>query len=216
VLPDGAPAQSFLAKLGELIAGTAPGAMLTPGICDNYRRGVQRLSQHAAIRVIGQAKARGAHQGSAQVLAVDAGPFLADRSLAEEVFGPASLAVVCRDDGEMLEVARSLAGQLTVSIHGTDADFARHAPLLAVLEERAGRVVCNGFPTGVEVCHAMVHGGPYPATSDSRTSSVGTRAALRFLRPVCFQGAPDALLPDELKEANPLAIRRLVDGVWSP
>ena len=213
VLPSTAHTRPFLTKLGELMAETPPGPMLTPGICDNYRRGVQRLVEAFGVGVIGRAPEGGAHLGAAHVFSTDARTFLADRALAAEVFGPSTLAVVCAEGDELLAVARSLEGQLTASVHGTDADFAQHGPLLAALEERAGRLVFNGFPTGVEVCHAMVHGGPYPATSDSRTTSVGTRAALRFLRPVCYQGAPDALLPEELREANPLGLLRLVDGV---
>jgi alpha-ketoglutaric semialdehyde dehydrogenase len=212
ILPAGSAAQAFLARLGELMAGTPAGAMLTSGICDNYRKGAQRLAGSAGVTTVAQAAAGGAHGGAAQVFVTDAPRFLADHTLAEEVFGPATLAITYGSDAELLAVARALDGQLTVSVHGTEADFAQHAELLAVLAEKAGRVVFNGFPTGVEVCHAMVHGGPYPAASDSRSTSVGTRAALRFLRPVCYQGAPDAQLPGELKEANPLGLLRLVDG----
>ena len=112
----------------------------------------------------------------------------------------------------MLAVARSLEGQLTATVHGTEADLEANRELLAVLETKVGRVLINGFPTGVEVCHAMVHGGPFPATSDGRSTSVGTRAIHRFTRAFCYQGYSDALLPAELREANPLGIRRLVDG----
>jgi len=109
-------------------------------------------------------------------------------------------------------LAKSLEGQLTATVLGTDADLEANRELLDVLETKVGRVVVNGFPTGVEVCHAMVHGGPFPATSDGRSTSVGTGAIDRFTRPVCYQGFPDALLPAELREANPLGIRRLIDG----
>ena len=112
----------------------------------------------------------------------------------------------------MLAAARKLEGQLTATIHGTAEELAGWHDLVLTLETKAGRLVFNAFPTGVEVCHAMVHGGPYPATADGRSTSVGTRAIERFVRPVCYQGYPDAALPDELKEANPLGIRRLVDG----
>jgi NADP-dependent aldehyde dehydrogenase len=128
------------------------------------------------------------------------------------LFGPSTLVVTHDGTDKMLAVAKSLEGQLTATVHGTEADLEANRELLAVLETKVGRVLINGFPTGVEVCHAMVHGGPFPATSDGRSTSVGTNAIHRFTRSVCYQGFPDALLPPELQEANPLAIRRLVDG----
>jgi NADP-dependent aldehyde dehydrogenase len=112
----------------------------------------------------------------------------------------------------MLAAAEKLEGQLTATVHGTEEDLKAHADLLAILRTKAGRLLFNGFPTGVEVCHAMVHGGPYPATADGRSTSVGTRAIERFARPVCYQNFPDTALPDELKEGNPLGLWRLVDG----
>jgi NADP-dependent aldehyde dehydrogenase len=114
-----------------------------------------------------------------------------------------------------MALAYSLEGQLTATLHGTDADIAEFADLAALLERKAGRLVVNGFPTGVEVCHAMVHGGPYPATSDSRHTSVGTQAIYRFARPVCYQDFPQAALPDDLKDGNPLGILRLVNGAFT-
>jgi NADP-dependent aldehyde dehydrogenase len=114
-----------------------------------------------------------------------------------------------------MALARSLEGQLTATLHGTERDLAAFADLIAVLERKAGRLIVNGFPTGVEVCHAMVHGGPYPATSDSRATSVGTYSIYRFVRPVCYQDFPQAALPDELKDANPVDIWRLVDGQFT-
>ena len=112
-------------------------------------------------------------------------------------------------------MAQSLEGQLTATLHGTEADILANCDLVAILERKAGRLVVNSFPTGVEVCHAMVHGGPYPATSDSRTTSVGTQAIYRFARPVCYQDFPQAALPEELKNDNPLGIMRLVNGVYT-
>ena len=142
----------------------------------------------------------------------DAQAFLANPDLAAELFGPATLLVRHTTREQLLAIARSLEGQLTATIHGTDEDLRQHADLIAVLEEKAGRLVFNGFPTGVEVGHAMVHGGPHPATSDTRTTSVGTRAILRFARPVCYQNCPQDALPEELQDANPRNIWRLVDG----
>jgi len=116
------------------------------------------------------------------------------------------------DDAELLRAVAALRGQLTATLLADDADLAGYGHLLGALEEKVGRVLLNGYPTGVEVCDAMVHGGPYPATSDARGTSVGTLAIDRFLRPVCYQNVPDALLPAALQNANPLGIQRLVDG----
>ena len=112
----------------------------------------------------------------------------------------------------MLQFARSLRGHLTATVHGAGRDLADFAELVAILRRKVGRLVFNGFPTGVEVCHAMHHGGPYPATTDSRETSVGTAAIHRFARPVCYQDFPQAALPEELQDANPRGIWRLVDG----
>ena len=116
---------------------------------------------------------------------------------------------------ELIDLARSLEGHLTATIHGTEQDLQEFADLIAILETKVGRLVFNGFPTGVEVTHAMVHGGPYPSTSDGRSTSVGSQAIFRFTRLVCYQGFPDSALPDELKDANPLGIWRMIDGGMS-
>jgi hypothetical protein len=134
----------------------------------------------------------------------DARSFLADENLAAEIFGPATLLVRHSNREEVLEAARNLDGHLTATIHGTEQDLEEFSDLIAILERKVGRLVFNGFPTGVEVSHAMVHGGPYPATSDGRSTSVGSQAIFRFCRPVCYQGFPQAALPDALKDANPL------------
>ncbi|RCV86287.1 aldehyde dehydrogenase (NADP(+)), partial [Billgrantia montanilacus] len=132
--------------------------------------------------------------------------------LQEEVFGATSLVIACRDAQEMQRVAAQLEGQLTATLQMDDGDLAVAKGLLPILERKAGRILANGWPTGVEVCHAMVHGGPYPATSDSRTTSVGSAAIFRFLRPVCYQALPEGLLPAPLKDGNPWGVSRLVDG----
>ena len=139
----------------------------------------------------------------------------ANPKLATEVFGPTTLVIRYESREELLKLARSLEGQLTATLHGSEADLAAFADLIAILERKAGRLIVNGFPTGVEVCHAMVHGGPYPATSDSRATSVGTYSIYRFVRPVCYQDFPQAALPEELKDGNPLGIWRLVDGQFT-
>jgi NADP-dependent aldehyde dehydrogenase len=138
--------------------------------------------------------------------------FLGEPLLHEELFGPAGVLVKAADAAELLRLAESLDGQLTATIHATDHDLQGAGDLLALLERKAGRVLLNGFPTGVEVCHAMQHGGPYPATSDSRFTSVGTAALRRWVRPVCYQNFPAGALPQELQNENPSGLMRLVNG----
>jgi alpha-ketoglutaric semialdehyde dehydrogenase len=213
----GAAAKSFLQKLENLMATTPPGTMLTADLCSAYRAGVEKFSKatgvHRAVAVNAEA-GEGRAQAGAALFVTDAVTFLGNHGLMDEVFGPSTLVVECSSREQMLAAAKKLEGQLTVTIHGTPEDFAAGRELIETLANKAGRLVCNAFPTGVEVCHAMTHGGPYPATSDGRSTSVGTRAIERFVRPVCFQNFPEASLPDELKESNPLKIPRLVDGKW--
>ena len=151
--------------------------------------------------------AEGSFAGPA-VLSCCGKDFLADDAMMDEVFGPSTLLVSYDSNEELLEVARQLEGQLTVSVFGESADLNDSNDLMMILETKAGRILFNQFPTGVEVCPSVVHGGPYPATTDARTTSVGTGAILRFARPVCYQGFPEEWLPDELKEENPLNIIR--------
>jgi NADP-dependent aldehyde dehydrogenase len=207
----------FLQKLDNLMSTTAAGTMLTASICAEYRGGVDRFSATPGVKRLAsrpESPAASAGTANAALFVTDAKAFFANQGLMDEVFGPATL-VVHSSKQEMLEAAEKLEGQLTATIHGTPEDFADNRELLAILETKAGRLVCNGFPTGVEVCHAMNHGGPYPATADGRSTSVGTRAIERFVRPVCYQNFPDASLPEELREANPRGLWRLVDGKFS-
>jgi NADP-dependent aldehyde dehydrogenase len=138
--------------------------------------------------------------------------FVHHRELGEEVFGPSTVVIRCGSREEMEAVARHLEGQLTATIHGTPADLAEYSSLVSILENKAGRLIFNGFPTGVEVCDSMQHGGPYPATTNSRTTSVGSAAILRFTRPIAYQNFPQSALPLELQDRNPRNIWRLVDG----
>ena len=189
--------------------------MLHSGIRDAYGDGLSAMSGHSETEVLAEAGDErgpgGCHAGVA-VLAADASTFLADDSLAAEIFGPATLLVSCEGREQMLEVSRNLEGQLTASIFGTAEELADYQDLVDVLETKAGRLLFNQFPTGVEVCHSMVHGGPYPATTDGRSTSVGTAAILRFARPVCYQGFPEERLPEDLRDSNSLAIKRVVDS----
>jgi len=169
------------------------------------------LTEHAKVAAKGLT-ATGPNQGQAYMFVTPAQAFLANEHLQAEVFGAASLIVVCASPEEVRELSEHLEGQLTATLHLDENDLPDAKALLPVLERKAGRLLVNGWPTGVEVCDAMVHGGPFPATSDARSTSVGTAAIQRFLRPVCYQDFPDALLPDALKHGNPLLLRRLLDG----
>lgn len=208
-------AKVFLQKLESLIAATVPGTMLTADLCAAYRAGVETFSKTSGVQRLALASADpgpGKAQAGAALFATDADTFLKNRDLMDEVFGPSTIAVQCSSCEEMLEAAKRLEGQLTATLHGLPEELDAHRELVEILTAKAGRLVFNGFPTGVEVAHAMTHGGPYPATSDGRSTSVGTRAVERFLRPVSYQSFPDAVLPDELKESNPLKFARLLDG----
>ena len=205
--------EPFLAKLAGLVGGSPGATMLNPGIHDAYGLGAAALGRNGVVETVALGQAGdGPCQAGAALYRTSADAFLGDASLGAELFGPSTLLVTHDGTDKMLAVARSLEGQLTATVHGTEADLEANRELLDVLETKVGRVLINGFPTGVEVCHAMVHGGPFPATSDGRSTSVGTRAIHRFTRAVCYQGYSDALLPAELREANPLGIHRLVDG----
>jgi 2,5-dioxopentanoate dehydrogenase len=207
--------EKFLGQLEEFIIGTAPGTMLTPGICAQYHAGLKKFSGASGVRRLGKPAEPAPGPGAsaqAALFVTEAETFLKNPRLMDEVFGPSTLVVRCASRAQMLAAAEALEGQLTATIHARPEELAENAQLLAILDTKAGRVLFNGFPTGVEVCHAMMHGGPYPATTDGRSTSVGTRALTRFLRPVCYQNFPDAALPDELKEPNLLGLWRLVDG----
>jgi len=211
----GPAAEKFLQKLEALIAGTPAGTMLTASICSEYYAGLEKFSHVPGVRRAGEPSARANASGASARTALfvtDADTFLKQPSLMDEVFGPSTLVVRCRSHAEMVTAAGHLDGQLTATVHGAPEDLAANSDLLAILETKVGRLLCNGFPTGVEVCHAMMHGGPYPATADGRSTSVGTRAITRFLRPICYQNFPEAALPDALKDSNPLGLWRLVDG----
>jgi len=213
ILDGNADIEPFVAKLVELVGGSPGATMLNPGIHSAYGSGADALGRNEAVERVALGQAEDSQcQAGAALFRTSADAFLGDESLASELFGPSTLVLTHDGTDKMLALARSLEGQLTATVHGTEADLEANRELLDVLEGRVGRVVINGFPTGVEVCHAMVHGGPFPATSDGRSTSVGTRAIHRFTRAFCYQGFPDALLPAELQEGNPLGIRRMIDG----
>lgn len=211
---EGTALDRFRAAAAAALTAAAAQVMLTPGIFAAYGRGLAALDAHPQVmRVAGSTPTAGPNCGAGAMFETEAGSFLADPALAQEVFGAAALLVRCRDMEEMQRVVDRLEGQLTATVHAVDGDAEVAARLLPLLGEKAGRVLANGWPTGVEVCHAMVHGGPFPATSDGRTTSVGTLAMARFLRPVCWQNIPDALLPPPVQDANPWGVPRTVNGV---
>ena len=189
------------------------GTMLHAGIKSAYEAGLDELTGMTGVEVIaGDLKNAGACSASPVLLKTSARTFLKNARLGEEVFGPSSVLIACESKAQVLEIAKSLNGHLTATLHGTKEELTEYRELITILERKAGRIIFNGFPTGVEVCHSMNHGGPFPATTDSRTTSVGTAAIKRFLRPVCYQNFPQEALPKALKNKNDAKIWRLVDG----
>jgi len=187
--------------------------MLTAGIHAAYEAGEGKLAALKGVAAVARGVgATGPTQARAALFVTDAATFLSTPALEDEVFGPSSTIVRCRDEREMLEVAEHLAGQLTATLQMDGGDLPLAKKLLPILERKAGRILVNGFPTGVEVAHAMVHGGPFPATSDSRVTSVGSTSIERFLRPVCYQDFPIDLLPESVADDNPLNLWRRRDG----
>lgn len=206
--------QEFLQALREGVDALLPQGMLTPGIAEKYDVAIQQRILHKSAETIAGKHIISTDSAAASpiVFNVSHAEFMTNPELEEEVFGPTTLIVHYAERQDLLQAAHQLHGHLTATIHGTPKDLEENRELVRVLETKAGRLIFNGFPTGVEVNHAMVHGGPFPATTDSRTTSVGARAILRFVRPVCYQDFPDAALPPELQRANPLGIMRMVNG----
>jgi 2,5-dioxopentanoate dehydrogenase len=204
----GAP---FLTKLRTLTSATPGFTLLSSGIAEGYIGG---LRQRSALASTSGLQPEAGFAAQAALLETEYDAFVREPSLQEELFGPSTLVITGAGHEEMLAAARSLTGHLAAVIFGTEDDLREYADLVAILETKAGRLVFNGFPTGVEVTHAMVHGGPYPATSEGRSTSVGTQAIFRFARPVCYQDFPQTALPPELQDANPRKILRLWNGVW--
>jgi NADP-dependent aldehyde dehydrogenase len=187
--------------------------MLTPGIHKAYESAVNKTAEHGEVKTLARGcAAKGATQGQATLFSTTAAAFRANPELHEEIFGAASLIVRCPDLATVLEIVEQLEGQLTAALHIDEADHDDARRFLPALERRTGRILVNGFGTGVEVGHAMVHGGPFPSTADGRSTSVGSLAIDRFLRPVSYQDMPEGLLPDALKTANPLGLNRRLDG----
>jgi NADP-dependent aldehyde dehydrogenase len=214
---EGPELDEFAAAAAAAVQAKPSTTMLTPGIHQSYAAGVGKLSALDKVDLLAQGGA-GSTACAAQphLYSTDAGTFLSTPALEEENFGPSSVLVRCRDAADLRRIAEHLEGQLTATVHATAEDRDIAAGLLPTLERKAGRILFNGFPTGVEVAHAMVHGGPFPATSDPRSTSVGATAIDRFLRPVSYQDAPEWALPPELSNGNPHKLPRVVDGKIQP
>ena len=213
VLPESSELAKFTEKLSVLTKGTALAPLLTPQIKANYEQAVDKRDKTLLVGS-GENELDGLAV-SATLFQTTADVFLRTPELSDEIFGPTTLLVTSGTREQLIEIASSMEGQLTAAIFGTAVDLRDFADLISILETKVGRLVFNAFPTGVEVGHAMVHGGMYPATSDSRSTSVGTRAIHRFSRLVCYQGFPQDSLPDELKDDNPKGIWRMVDGEFT-
>lgn len=206
--------RSFTDAVAEQIRATPPGKMLYADIWRGYHNRIKEFAEVPGVKVAARSmvEAEGEMKGVPTVLTTDISTFFNHRVLREEAFGPSTLIVTGRSKQELEDVARSLDGQLTATIHGTPEDLEEHRELIAILERKVGRLIFNGFPTGIEPCNAVHHGGPYPATTDARTTSIGTTALERFVRPVCYQDFPQSALPPELRDDNPRRIWRMVDG----
>jgi NADP-dependent aldehyde dehydrogenase len=203
----------FCDDLATALSATEGGVMLNKGIHENYEKVVGIMEGKDGISVLGKGhKGAGSFVAQPTVATVSGAGFLANPSLAAEVFGPYSMVVKCMDEDELATVLMNIEGQLTISFMGSEKQIEENEYLITLAEQKAGRVIFNGVPTGVEVCHSMIHGGPFPATTDSKTTSVGGDAIKRFARPVCYQDAPQSILPMELQDENPLNIFRKING----
>jgi alpha-ketoglutaric semialdehyde dehydrogenase len=214
-LPESDASASFRTEFQDKVSHSSKFTLLTSGIQTSYQREIQNRKGRRNVTVVAEGEQPGsdpAFSVGAAVFQTDVPALLASSDLGSEVFGPSALLITFSGKEQILQAARSLGGHLTATIHGTEDDLHDFAELIEILKNKVGRIIFNGYPTGVEVCHAMIHGGPYPASTDSRTTSVGSQAIYRFARPVCYQDFPSAALPGELQDENPLGIWRMVDG----
>jgi NADP-dependent aldehyde dehydrogenase len=203
----------FMEELGTAIAAATPGTMLHPGIAKAYaeKRGAALAAQDVATIAVAGAKAQ-TNQGAPTLASATAEAFFRNPLLHQEVFGPYSLVIQCKHPDELLKVARHLEGQLTTTLMATDADIRNHPRLVRAAQDICGRLILNGVPTGVRVALSMQHGGPFPATTDSRFTSVGADGIKRWARPISYQNWPDHLLPEALRNKNPLNLWRTVNN----
>ncbi len=215
-LPQGSEQMAFAKVLADKVNEMSMGPMLSQGIKDAYDQGTSHLSDDPAIENLAEGLSnQEKYAVNPRIFAVEFNEFKQRPEWSHEIFGPSSIMVKASSKEDLLKAAYDLEGHLTATVHGTDTDLNQYADLIQILERKVGRVVVNGFPTGVEVCHAMTHGGPYPATTAPQSTSVGTNAIKRFVRPLCFQDYPQALLPVELQDLNQLGVLRLVNGEFT-
>lgn len=215
-LVEDASSEIFIQQLTEKLAAVPAAFMLNQNICNNYYKSIQITAQQQGITsLFAGNNAASELKASPALMQVSAADFIANPQLQSEMFGPATLIVKCKDQAHLLNAIQSLHGQLTGTIIADAADIKNFAGCIDLLTSKVGRVVYNGVPTGVEVCHAMVHGGPFPATTDARSTSVGADAIKRFARPLCLQDCPQEFLPDALKDGNPLNIMRKLNGHYT-
>jgi alpha-ketoglutaric semialdehyde dehydrogenase len=217
-VPESSETGVFEGEIEQRTREMQPQMMLTRGIADKYAAAVQERAKGTNASVLATSATEGGGRNCAQPVSVfrtGIKSFLEQPELSDEVFGPTTLLVHYTRREELLAAAAAMEGHLTATIHGSDEDLVEYRDLIAILQAKVGRLVFNGYPTGVEVGHAIVHGGPFPATSDGRSTSVGSRAIFRFARPFCYQDFPDAALPAELQNRNPLGILRMVDGAFT-
>ena len=207
----------MIERVADLMRRTPPATMLHPIILEGYQDGIRKVRNTAGVEahLSENDPDESRTEACAALFVTDAQTFLKNAALHSEVFGPSTIVVRCVEKGELEKIAGTLEGHLTAAIHGTSDDLAENAKLVALLERKVGRLIFNGFPTGVEVCPSMHHGGPYPATTDAKYTSVGTAAIKRFVRPICYQSFPQEFLPAELQNDNPKKIWRLIDGEWT-
>lgn len=209
---------AFILDLGKAIAKMIPATMLNATVFKGYTASYQNVVGQPGVSVEGQSSLEADNdklQARPTIMSVDGKTFLDNKELHHEVFGPISLIIKCDNVDELLQVAKSIEGQLTATIMAEEPELLEYTAVIDVLQRCAGRLLFNGVPTGVEVCAAMQHGGPYPASTDSRFTSVGTAAIKRFVRPIAYQNWPDSALPEELQDSNPLGIWRLIDNAWT-
>lgn len=209
----GAGLERFKKALTAAIVAIEPATMLNEGIYDHFEKNKTTLTSQAEVALIAESSTAAVHgQGRPRVVSTSASNFLKNQVLSEEVFGPFAVLVEAENDAEVLAIAQQIKGQLTITIAGTAADVQEQQAIVNVVKDKAGRILFNGMPTGVEVVYAMQHGGPFPSCTDPRFTSVGPDSVKRFVRPLAFQNWPGEFLPEELKNENPLGISRILDG----
>ncbi|MDX1469867.1 MAG: aldehyde dehydrogenase (NADP(+)) [Flavobacteriaceae bacterium] len=207
---------SFSEKVSNYFEKVEANPMLNKSIKESFDRGVNELTKTPDVTMVAKGNDNGeGYKGRAYVFETSAKNFLSNNTLEEEVFGPSTISVIADSKSDLLASAKKLKGHLTATVFANAGDLASYSELIEILEQKVGRLIINNFPTGVEVCPSMVHGGPFPATTDSRSTSVGTRAITRFARPFCYQNFPQSLLPDELKDENILGITRILNGEYT-